>query len=192
MAKRYGFWVEDAIHDVGAHVPVDEADAGDHEGHVIPGDAEGLLHEAGGDEDADGHGGQKERTQEKQQAGRALEVAEGFKSVMQCVCGPGELPGAEIVLAALFVKIGEDQEDEQCDGPGDEDQTCGDSAHAASLWAACSGLPGVAISGKQTGALLFIVSYPVRINNTFCSSILACGCSLAAGFSDLWLPEAGR
>ena len=42
-------------------------------------------------------------------------ITEGIERIMQWSSSPGQLPGAEIHLPALFVEVGEEQEEQQRD-----------------------------------------------------------------------------
>ena len=80
-------------------------------GGVVPAQRRRAPHQAGRDEDAQGHGDQEKLADEEGHRGGG----EGIKNVMQGIRSPCQLPGAEVWLAALLMDVGEDEEQQESD-----------------------------------------------------------------------------
>jgi hypothetical protein len=62
---------------------------------------------------------------------RRIVIAECVESIMNGIAGPGDLPGAKVGLAALLVKVGEQQAEQQGDYARNNNDTGGDRIHEA-------------------------------------------------------------
>src|ERR1700746_2468877 len=76
--------------------------------------------------------------------------APAIESIVKGVGGPSQLPGAEIILPALLIKIGKDKEKQQGHKARNDDHTDADTIHDA-----------------QNTLVLLMFSRPARQNNSF-------------------------
>ena len=118
-------------HHVLLQIPKTERDPARSDSDVIPTQAELLAHEASRDEDTQRHRRQKQRGQQRHDSGRCTERTPGVEDVMERVSSPSQLPGAEVVLPGLLVKVSEHQEEQQSYNGRHYEQTNCDAVHGA-------------------------------------------------------------
>ena len=96
--------------------------------HVIPSQDEFLPpHQPRRDEDAQRHRHQQHRAQERNERRGLVVRYPRLQPIMQSVGGPTQLPGAEILVPALLVKVGEQQEQQQRHERRQDDSVGGES-----------------------------------------------------------------
>ena len=109
------------------HIPPGEPDSCNPNQHVIPSQDELLPpHQPRRDEDAQRHRHQQNRAQERNEGRRLVVRRPRLQRIMQGVGSPTQLPGAKILVPALLVKVGEQQEQQQRDERRQDDSVGGE------------------------------------------------------------------
>src|SRR5262249_23135637 len=98
---------------------------------ILPAQVKLLPHQAGRDVDAQRHRHQQQPADKSRHRRWTIESVPRIQAKAQGVKRPRHLPGTKILLPALLIEVGEQQEQQQGNYPGNDHQTDGEATHTA-------------------------------------------------------------